>query len=90
MQLKKDQSWLILQKNGAGIGECRGRVQSHWSIYIPQKLLLTGKITYGAHKGTMYEGVILTMAAIRENYWIPKLWQIAKTVIRTARKNIFK
>ena len=30
----------------------------------------------------MHGGVILTMAAVRENYWIPKLQQLTKRVIR--------
>ena len=35
-----------------------------------------------AHKKTMHGGAILTMAVIRGNYWIPKLKQIARRVIR--------
>ena len=47
-------------------------------IYIPQKSLLAKKITYEAQKRTMHFGVILTIAASREKYWIPKLKPIAK------------
>ena len=44
--------------------------------------LLAEKITYKDQKRIMYGGVIWTIAAIRENYWIPKVGQIAKRVIR--------
>ena len=79
---KEDQGQLNLKKNGTEIYECKGRIQDHYPIYILQRLLLREKITYKAHKIAMHGGVILTMAAIKENYWIPKLRQIAKRVIR--------
>ena len=79
---KEDQGQLNLKKNGTEIYECKGRIQDHYPIYIPQRLLLGEKITYKAHKIAVHGGVILTMAAIKENYRIPKLRQIAKRVIR--------
>ena len=74
---KEDQGQLNLKKNGTEIYECKGRIQDHYPIYIPQRLLLGEKITYKAHKIAVHGGVILTMAAIKENYRIPKLRQIA-------------
>ena len=79
---KEDQSRLNLQKNGTGVYESRGRVQGHNPIYIPRKPLLAEKITSKAHTRKMHGGAILTMTAIREKYWIPKLQQIPKRVIR--------
>ena len=49
---------------------------------IPRKLSLVDRIIYDAVRRTMHGGVILTMTVIMENYWIPKLQQIAKRVIR--------
>ena len=79
---KEDQCRLNLQKNGTGIYEYRWRIQGHHPRYVPRKSLLADKITYKAHKKTMNGGVILTIAAIRKSYWIPKLRQIANRVIR--------
>ena len=62
----------------------QNEIQGHYQIYIPQESLRAEKITYKAHKRTMHGGVILTKATIRENYWILKLRQIAKKVIRNS------
>ena len=64
-----------------GVYECSERVKGHYPVYIPP-ILLAEKITYEAHMRTMHGGVIMTIATIRENYWISKLQQIAKRVIR--------
>ena len=79
---KKYQGRLNLHKNGTEIYECREKVQGHYQIYIPRISLLDEKITYRTHKRTMHGGVILKMVVIREKYWIPKLRQIPKRVIR--------
>ena len=64
-----------------GVYECWERVKGHYPVYIPP-ILLAEKITYEAHMRAMHGGVIMTIATIRENYWISKLQQIAKRVIR--------
>ena len=70
---KKDQDCLNLQKNNAGIYQCMERIQGQCPLYIPQRSILAEKIVHEAHKKTMHGGVISTMAAVRENYWITKL-----------------
>ena len=42
--VKEDQGQLNLHKNGAGIYECRGRIQGHCPIHIPRKSLLAEEI----------------------------------------------
>ena len=79
---KEDQSQLNLQKNATGIYERRGRIKSHYPICISGKPLLAEKSACKAHKRIIHRGVILTMAAINENYWILKLKQITKREIR--------
>ena len=44
--------------------------------------VLAEKIVCEAHKITMHGGVISAVAAVRENYWIAKLQQLTKKVIR--------
>ena len=79
---KEDQGCLNLQRNSAGIYHCMGRIQDHCPVYIPQRSILAEKIVHEAHKRTMHGGVISTKAAVTENYWITKLQQVTKRVIR--------
>ena len=46
---KDDEGWLKLLQNGAGIFECRERVQGIYPIYIPWKSLLPEKAIYEDH-----------------------------------------
>ena len=57
-------------------------IQGRYPLYIPRRSILAEKIVHEAHRRTMHGGVISTMAAVRENYWITKLWQLTKKVIR--------
>ena len=59
-----------------------GRIQGQYPLYIPRRSILAEKIVHEAHKRTMHGGVISTMAAVRENYWITKLQELMKRVIR--------
>ena len=79
---KEDQGCLNLRKNNAGIYQCMGRIQGQYPLYIPRRSILAEKIVHEAHKRTMHGGVILTMAAVRQNYWITKLLQLKKRIIR--------
>ena len=79
---EEDQACLNLQKNNAGIYQCMGRIQGQYPLHIPRISILAEKIVHEAQKRTIHGGVILTMAAVRENYWIPKLQQLTKRVIR--------
>ena len=79
---KEDQGCLNLQKNNAGICQCMGRFQGQHSLYIPRRSILAEKIVDEAHKRTMHGEMISIMAGVRENYWITKLQQLMKKVIR--------
>ena len=65
---KEDQRCLILRKNSAGIFQCMGKIQGQYPLYIPRRSILAEKIVNEAHKKTMHGGVILSTAAVRENY----------------------
>ena len=45
--------------------------------------MLTRKLVEEVHLKTLHGGVGMTMAGIREKYWIPKLRRLAKQVIRS-------
>ncbi|XP_057302719.1 uncharacterized protein LOC130636887 [Hydractinia symbiolongicarpus] len=49
----EDKLRLNLQKNADGLFECRGRIQGHYPLYLPQKSLLAEKIVMKAHKRTL-------------------------------------
>ena len=73
---------LNLQKNLDGIFECRGRIQGHYPIYLPDDGVFTGKLVTHFHKHTLHGGVGLTMAKVRETYWVPRLRQLVKRLIK--------
>ena len=57
-----------------------GRIQDQYPLYIPGRPILAEKII---HKAQNYAwGVILTIVAVREYYWITKWQQLTKRVIR--------
>ena len=71
---------LNLALNADGVLECRGRIQGKFPVYPPADALFTRKLVQRIHVETLHGGVTLTMAAIREEYWIPKLRKLVKSV----------
>ena len=78
-----DKLRLNLQENHQGILECRGRIQGHYPVYLPDKHIFTTKIVEDAHLRTLHGGVGLTMALVREQYWVPRLRQLTRKVIKS-------
>ena len=68
--------------NQEGIYKCHGRIQGGYSVFIPNKSLLTEKIVEEAHLQTIHERVTLTMVRTRDQYWIPTLRQLVKRIIK--------
>ena len=52
-----------LQQNSEGIYVCKGRIEGTFSIYLPNKSLLSDQI-FAAHKNTLYGGVLMTMTNV--------------------------
>ena len=71
---------LNLQPNDIGILECRGRIEGEYPIYLPRDCTYTRKVVEQAHLATLHGGVAMTMAKVRERYWIPKLRGLVKRV----------
>ena len=72
-EIKEDKTNLNLQPNEDGILECRGRIEGEYPIYLPKDHPFTSKLVEQAHLLTLHGGVAMTMAKIRESYWVPKL-----------------
>ena len=78
-----DRLQLNLQPNSDGVFECRGRIQGHYPIYLPDRQLYTEKLVMRAHLGTLHGGVISTMAKVREQYWVPRLRRLARKIVKS-------
>ena len=73
---------LNLKMNQEGIYKCHGRIQGDYPVFIPSKSVLAEKLVEEAHSQTMHVEVTLTMARIRDQYWIPTLRQLVKRIIK--------
>ena len=71
-----------LQKNVEGLLECRGRIRGKYPTYLPPDAPFTRKLVQRVHVETLHGGVGLTMAAVRVDYWIPKLRRLVKSIRR--------
>ena len=71
---------LNLKPNVEGVMTCHGRIQGQTPIYLPSSERFTEKLVQQVHCETLHGGVALTMAAVRERYWVPKLRSLVKSV----------
>ena len=79
-KFEKDKLQLNLQINQQQILECRGCLEGEYPIYLPDDHPFTSKLLHQAHLATLHGGVGLTMARIRELYWVPRLRRLVKKV----------
>ena len=79
-EIEKSKIQLNLQLNDAGVLECRGRIKGDYPVFLPQNHLFTHKLVEQAHVTTLHGGVGMTMAKVRDLYWVPKLRQLVKRV----------
>lgn len=63
--------------------ECRGQIQGHYPVYLPDYSQFTEKLMQRSHHCTLHGGVALAIADIHERHWIPGLRQIVKKVIKS-------
>ena len=71
---------LNLVPNEDGVLQCHGRIQGKHFVYLPADVTLTRKLVQRIHAETLHVGLSLTMAVIREKYWIPTLRKLVKSV----------
>ena len=75
-----------LQPNPKEILECRGRIQGNYPIYLPDNSPFTKKYVEQVHRRTLHGGVGLTMTSIRDLYWVPRLRQLVKKVLKRCKR----
>ena len=75
-----DSKRLNLRENAYGIFVCHGRIEGDYPIYLPYGHLVTESIVEYYHRQTLHGGVGLTMAKVREKFWVPKLRSLTKRV----------
>ena len=71
-----------MRANEDDLDVCHGRIQGKHPVYLPRNAVFTEKMVEKMHYDTLHGGVGLTMAAIREEYWVPKLRSLVKVVRR--------
>ena len=49
-------------------------------MYLPRESIFTKKVIERAHLATLHGGVAMTMAKVRERFWVPKLRRLVKQV----------
>ncbi|XP_078361896.1 uncharacterized protein LOC144646227 [Oculina patagonica] len=77
-ELKSD---VKLRADEEGILRCVGRVPNYHPVFLPRNSKLAALIVQQVHEQMLHGGVSTTMCHVRENYWVPKLRSLAKTVI---------
>ena len=75
-------SSLNFQPNKDGLLECFERIQGKYPIYLPEDAMLTRKLVRRVHCESLHGGGGLTMAAIRETFWVPRLRRVVKKVTK--------
>ena len=74
---------LDLQPNQDGVLECRGRIQGHFTVYLPDSQRFTEKLATQVHLKTLHGGVVSTMAKVRELYWVLRLRRLTKRRVKS-------
>ena len=63
-ETSEDEVHFGLQVNDQGLPKCRGRLQGHYPIYLPEQHPYTLKLVEDAHQCTLHGGVGLTAARV--------------------------
>ena len=77
---------LGLSTDDEGLLRCRGRIIGEQPLYLPSKHAFTKLVVEDAHLKTLHGGVALTMAKVREKWWIEKLRSLVKGVLHKCAK----
>ena len=76
------QQLLSLVRDDRGLYICKGRIRGEYQIFLLSDSLFSERVVMYAHLSTHCGGTGLTMAKIRESYWIPRLRRLTKRVIK--------
>ena len=90
----KKQNSLVTQlklfKDDAGVIRCKGRLENaelrydaKYPILLPRQHYFTELIVKHSHSVVIHAGVNTTVTFIRNRFWIPKIRQVVKRIIRS-------
>ena len=77
---------LGLRTNNDNLLVCHGRIQGQFPVFLPREAKFTEKLVQRIHVETLHGGVNLTMAAVREHFWIPRL----RSLVKIVRSNCYR
>ena len=81
---QEDRLQFNLQPNQDGLLECRGRIQGHFPVYLPDSQRFTEKLVTQFHLGTLHDKYhVSTMARVRELHWVPRLRRLTKRIVKS-------
>ena len=80
---QEDVLQLNLQPNRDGVLKCRGRIQGHCPIFLPNGQRYTEELVAQAQLATLHGEVGSTMAKVREYYWVPQLRRMTKKIVKS-------
>ena len=80
VRFQADEERLNLQENRMEILECRGRIVGEYPVYLQDFHPFTSWLVREAHLSTLHGGVAMTMAKVREHYWVPRLLSLVKKI----------
>ena len=80
-KVNEHQERLNLVKDSEDIFRCHGRIQGEKPMYLPSSAKFTEELVKDAHIQSLHGGVGLTMARVRDKYWVPRLRQLAIRLI---------
>lgn len=72
--------WKLVMDEGTSILKCVGGIENYRPNYL-EKGLFVQKLIRHTHEQIIHLGTTSTMAAIREQWWIPKLRSLVKRTI---------
>ena len=75
-------SWKLVTEGNTGIFKCKGKIPGYQLTYI-EGGVLAEKLIRHIHEDTRHLGVTSTMAAVREEGWIPQLRSKVKKIINS-------
>ena len=72
--------WEVIREGDSGLLKCKGRIPGYQPIYL-ERGDFTDKLIMHTHNEIRHFGIANTMAALRENWWIPRLRSKVKRII---------
>ena len=71
---------LGLRTNTDNLLVCHGRIQGQYPVFLPRESKLVEKLVQRIRIETLHGGVNLTMAAVCEQFWMPRLRSLVNNV----------